>query len=83
MTPRTVMKIASEKMKIEHFYNENPNLKFSRIPIYVNNTDEISGYFLKDNLLEAIIKGNGEKKPQIHTTRVIGYHKKPTDSRIV
>ncbi|MCK5402032.1 MAG: DUF21 domain-containing protein [Flavobacteriaceae bacterium] len=61
MTPRTVMKIASEKMKIKTFYDENPNLKFSRIPIYVSNTDEISGYFLKDNLLESIIKGNGDK----------------------
>ena len=59
MTPRTVMKIASENMKIQTFFDENPNLKFSRIPIYGNNTDEISGYFLKDNLLEAIIKGNG------------------------
>jgi CBS domain containing-hemolysin-like protein len=59
MTPRTVMKIASQNMKIQAFYDENPNLKFSRIPIYGHNTNEISGYFLKDNLLEAIIKGNG------------------------
>ena len=62
MTPRTVMKIASEKMKIQAFYDKNPNLKFSRIPIYGSNSDEITGYFLKDNLLEAIIKGNGEKE---------------------
>ena len=61
MTPRTVMKIASQNMKIQSFYDENPNLKFSRIPIYGSNTDEFLGYFLKDNLLEAIIKGNGEK----------------------
>jgi len=61
MTPRTVMKTASERMKIQAFYKENPNLKFSRIPIYASNPDEISGYFLKDNLLEAIIKGNGDK----------------------
>jgi CBS domain containing-hemolysin-like protein len=61
MTPRTVMKIASQNMKIQSFYDENPNLKFSRIPIYGDNADEITGYFLKDNLLEAIIKGNGEK----------------------
>jgi len=61
MTPRTVMKTASENMKIQSFYNENPNLKFSRIPIYSSNSDDISGYFLKDNLLEAMIKGNGEK----------------------
>ena len=61
MTPRTVIKTASENMKIISFYNENPKLKFSRIPIYGSNADDISGYFLKDNLLEAIIKGNGEK----------------------
>jgi CBS domain containing-hemolysin-like protein len=59
MTPRTVMKTASETMKIQDFYDQNPNLKFSRIPIYGNNEDDISDYFLKDNLLEAIIKGNG------------------------
>jgi len=61
MTPRTVMKIASETMTIQAFYNENPKLKFSRIPIYASTSDDISGYFLKDNLLEAIIKGNGKK----------------------
>ncbi len=61
MTPRTVMKIASEKMKIKSFFDANPKLKFSRIPIYGDNTDDISGYFLKDNLLEAIINGNGGK----------------------
>lgn len=61
MTPRTVMKTAHETMSIQSFYEENQNLKFSRIPIYANNPDEISGYFLKDNLLEAIIKGNGEQ----------------------
>lgn len=61
MTPRTVMKAASQQMKIQTFYDENPKLKFSRIPIYATNMDDISGYFLKDNLLEAIIKGNGDK----------------------
>lgn len=59
MTPRTVIIMALETMTIQDFYDTNPNLKFSRIPIYGSNPDEISGYFLKDNLLEAIIKGNG------------------------
>ena len=47
-------------MTIQKFYEENPSLKFSRIPIYTNLPDNISGYILKDQLLEAIIKGNGE-----------------------
>lgn len=61
MTPRTVIEMAPETMMIQDFYDENQNLKFSRIPIYGSNPDEISGYFLKDNLLEAIIKGNGKQ----------------------
>ena len=60
MTPRTVISTANENMSIQKFYEENPLLKFSRIPIYTNLPDNISGYVLKDQLLEAIIKGNGE-----------------------
>lgn len=61
MTPRTVLKIADEEQSIQAFFDENPNLRFSRIPIYGENPDNITGYFLKDQLLEAIIKGNGAK----------------------
>ncbi len=59
MTPRTVMKTASEDMKIKSFFYENPKLKFSRIPIFEISPDNITGYFLKDQLLESIINGNG------------------------
>ncbi len=59
MTPRTVMKIASEDMKIQDFYDENSNLKFSRIPLFEDTSDDIKGYFLKDQLLESIINGKG------------------------
>ncbi len=59
MTPRTVVQTAFNKMSIKAFYEANQNLKFSRIPVFGETVDDISGYFLKDNLLEAIIKGNG------------------------
>ncbi|MCD6544308.1 MAG: CBS domain-containing protein, partial [Flavobacteriaceae bacterium] len=48
-----------EDMKIKSFYDKNINLKFSRIPIYEKTSDNITGYFLKDQLLDSIIKGNG------------------------
>ncbi len=60
MTPRIVMKIASEKMTIQEFYDGNPNLKFSRIPIYGNSEEDIKSYILKDEMLDSIIKGKGE-----------------------
>lgn len=61
MTPRTVLQAANETMKIQEFFTENPTLKFSRIPIYDDSIDAITGYFLKDQMLEAIIKGNGKE----------------------
>ena len=62
MTPRTVLKSADESQTIQEFFDENPNLRFSRIPVFEDNPDNITGYFLKDQLLESIIKGNGNKK---------------------
>ncbi|SDR65823.1 Hemolysin, contains CBS domains [Polaribacter sp. KT25b] len=61
MTPRSVLEIADESQTIQCFYNEHKNLRFSRIPVFAENPDQITGYFLKDNLLESIINGKGEQ----------------------
>jgi len=61
MTPRVVMVSASENETIQFFYNEHPKLQFSRIPIYKENSDNITGFVIKSELLEEIIKGNGGK----------------------
>jgi CBS domain containing-hemolysin-like protein len=62
MTPRTVMVRASEDSTIESFFKEHPKLRFSRIPIYKKNSDNITGFILKDEVMEEIINGNGNKK---------------------
>ena len=62
MTPRTVMVTASEEDTIQSFFDLHPKLRFSRIPIYKNNPDNITGFILKDEVMEEIIKGKGEKK---------------------
>ena len=61
MTPRTVMKIAPHNMRIKDFYKKNPKLKFSRIPLYYDTSDDIRGYFLKDEMLESIINNKGDE----------------------
>jgi CBS domain containing-hemolysin-like protein len=60
MTPRTVMKIAPETMSVTEFFKENPKLRFSRIPVFGEREDVITGYVLKDNVLEEIIEENGD-----------------------
>ncbi|WP_372745666.1 CNNM domain-containing protein [Lutibacter sp.] len=62
MTPRTVMTRASEDTTVQSFFDEHPKLRFSRIPIYKKNSDNITGYILKDEVMEEIINGNGNKK---------------------
>ena len=61
MTPRTVMKLASEEMLIREFVEENPQLRFSRIPLYGEDPDNITGYVLKDQVLEGLIDHRGEE----------------------
>ncbi len=75
MTPRTVMKIASEETTVEEFFNENQNLRFSRIPVFKDKADNITGQVLKDEIFKEMANQNGHKtladikRPIIFTTR--------------
>ncbi len=60
MTPRAVMKIASEEQTIQDFFTENSKMRFSRIPVHGDNVDHITGFVLKDNILEEMIHDNGD-----------------------
>lgn len=61
MTPRTVMVAASEEATFQAFYDEHPKLRFSRIPIFKSESEVITGMILKDEVMEQIIAGNGDK----------------------
>lgn len=60
-TPRTVMLAAEKKMTLQAFYDKHPTIRFSRIPVYDGELDKVCGYFLKDEFLDNILKGNGDK----------------------
>ena len=62
MTPRTVMKAEDENTTVEDFFNKNLNLRFSRIPIYSNDPDNIKGLVLKDEIFKEMALSNGSKK---------------------
>ena len=62
MTPRTVVRLASEEQTIKAFYKSAGELPFSRIPLYEDEVKEhVSGYFLKAELLESLVQGNGDQ----------------------
>lgn len=60
MTPRTVVISCSEDESMQSFYESYPNLRFSRIPIYKDEKDHVTGYFIKTDLLNQIILNNGQ-----------------------
>lgn len=61
MTPRAVMKIAPENQTVAEFFEKNPRLRFSRIPVYGERVDIITGFVLKDHVLETLINEDGQK----------------------
>ncbi|WP_375234630.1 CNNM domain-containing protein [Winogradskyella sp.] len=61
MTPRTVMKTENETTTVETFFNANSNIRFSRIPIYTDDSDNIIGLVLKDDVFKEMAFGNGNK----------------------
>ena len=62
MTPRTVIKTESEVMTIADFFKENSNIKYSRIPVYTDSQDNITGLVLKDEVFREMAFDNGSKK---------------------
>ena len=62
MTPRTVMKTENETATVEDFFKQNLNLRFSRIPVYTNEQDNITGLVLKDEIFKEMALDNNSKK---------------------
>lgn len=61
MTPRTVVRTASVNETLGEFFEKNREQRFSRIPLYENDSlDHIVGYVLKDQVLAGILDGKAE-----------------------
>lgn len=61
MTPRTVVVSAPESMSLRQFYDSRLGEAYSRIPIFKENIDEVTGYVLKHEVYESLIEGKGDK----------------------
>lgn len=51
MTPRTVVLAAQEDLTLESFFSNKEFLRYSRIPIYTDTIDNITGFVLKSDIL--------------------------------
>lgn len=62
MTPRTVVFSLPETLLVEEFFDQHENIRFSRIPIYSDNQEQVSGFVLRSELLSAQATGKGDNK---------------------
>lgn len=61
MTPFTVVILEDENKSLNEFHQSHKSLRFSRIPIYKNKTHNITGFVLRDDVLEEIVEDRGDK----------------------
>lgn len=61
MTPFPVVVLEDESTTLTHFHEQHKNLQFSRIPVYKDKTHNITGFVLKDDILEEIVEDRGGK----------------------
>lgn len=62
MTPRSVVLSLDENQTLGELYNENNPFQFSRIPVYNDTPDNVSGFILKDAILENIAADKHSRK---------------------
>lgn len=54
MTPRTVVVMMDENSTVEEYYKSQQNSPFSRIPVYKEKRDHVTGIVLKDDILQCL-----------------------------
>jgi len=61
MTPFSVVVAEDESVTLSQFHDTNKNLRFSRIPVYKDKSHNITGFVLRDDILEEIVEERGNK----------------------
>ena len=58
MTPRVVVALADEKLSLHDFLKNKDYLKFSRIPVYSDNDENVTGYVFRQEVFENLAEDN-------------------------
>lgn len=61
MTPFTVVEMEEESVTLSNYHASHDNYRFSRILVYKEKSNNITGFVLKDDILEQIVDDHGGK----------------------
>lgn len=62
MTPRVVVALADENLPLINFLENKDYLKFSRIPVYTDNEENITGYVFRQEVFENLAEDKHDLK---------------------
>lgn len=82
MTPRVVAAIAPESMTIKKFYKDRRFLHHSRIPVYADNDEYITGYILRMDALQLMAEDKFDCKLSEIKREVSSFPEETTIDRI-
>jgi len=60
MTPRTVVVSVSGDVRLSNFFDNPEVRRNSRFPVYDKNHDNVTGYVLRFDITDQLVKGNGD-----------------------
>lgn len=78
MTPRTVAVVADEEMMLKDFMDHEEFIYFSRIPLYNNTRDNITGFVFRSDVFEQLAKDKFELKLKDLKNDVLTFSNKTT-----
>ena len=78
MTPRVVVVTANEEMTLEEFLKNKDFLHFSRIPIFQDNRDNITGYIFRELVFEKLAEDQFNLKLKDIKREIINFPKNMT-----
>ncbi|MGV8815375.1 MAG: CNNM domain-containing protein [Gelidibacter sp.] len=76
MTPRIVVVTANENMTLQEFLKNKEFLHFSRIPIYQDNRDNVTGYVFRELVFEKLAEDQFDLKLKNIKREIVVFSKK-------
>ena len=83
MTPRTVVFALQQDLTVEAVLQEHPEINFTRIPLYAENRDEVTGLVLKTDLLLNQHSNDSKAKLRDLKREIRGIHEKTPLSKVL
>ena len=82
MTPRVVAAIAPENMTLKQFYKQEELSHNSRIPVYADSPEFITGYILRYDVLENLAEDKFDTRLRSIKRKIAAFHEETTVSDI-